>query len=72
MNWQRHNLARHVLYAATQNGGVLMLHFYCEACRDTTQVRCNGYSGMPLFRLNEYANLHNHGRCPRINNPRPR
>lgn len=67
----RHQSMPHVLYTSTQPRGVLMLHFQCTACGDTTDWRCEGAPGMPLYRLNNYANQHRHG-YPPIANPRPR
>jgi len=72
MEWTQHEVVRHVLFASSQNRGVLMLHFHCQACGDTTEIRCGGFVGMPRYRLNEYANQHSHGYCPPIHNPHPR
>jgi hypothetical protein len=66
----RHPNMPHVLYTSTQNRNTLMLHFKCETCGDTTEWRCEGAPGMPVYRLNCYANDHRHG-YPPIRNPKP-
>ena len=69
-DWQRHQQIPHVLYASTQSRDTLMLHFVCQFCKDTTDWRCEGYPGMPLYRLNNYALDHRHG-YPPFANPKP-
>lgn len=64
MEWQQHSSMPHILFASTQGRGMLMLHFACQACGQTLDWRCEGRVGMPLYRLNVFANEHRHGYPP--------
>ena len=66
----RHPAMPHVLYTSTQKNGVLMLHFHCNKCGDSTDWRCEGAPGMPVYRLGCYVNDHRHG-YPPVRNPHP-
>ena len=72
MDWTQHPNIPHVVYASSQPYGNLMLHFACNLCGARLDVKCTGHRGMPLWRLNDFANQHSHGRFGRIPNPKPR
>jgi hypothetical protein len=71
-NWQAHAIVRHVLYTSSRAHGILMLHFHCNLCGDSTDWQCGGLRGMPDYRLSLYCNDHLHGRSAPLPAVHPR
>lgn len=69
---RQHERFPHIFYQLTQGRGHIMIYAVCRLCGEELNWRCTGGPDRVKWRINTFANLHNHGVARPIQNPMPR